>query len=134
MNNILSFTIKLFLLFYLNLFFLNYKIYSECNNCCCKENLNDNIKKDDDLKNNKGNDDYNNDDEDNNSENEKNNKYYLNSGYDIDLPLNIEWANCNCSYLGLFRFFLSDKYFLDKLINKKTSIFDEFSKKGKKTQ
>lgn len=134
MNNILSFTIKLFLLFYLNLFFLNYKIYSECNNCCCKENLNDNIKNDDDLKNNKGNDDYNNDDEDNNSENEKNNKYYLNSGYDIDLPLNIEWANCNCSYLGLFRFFLSDKYFLDKLINKKTSIFDEFSKKGKKTQ
>lgn len=136
MNNILSFIIKLCLLFYLNLFFLNYKIYSECNNCCCKEknkeNLNDNIKNEDDLKNNKGNDDYNNDDEDSNSENEENNKYYLNSGYDIDLPLNILWANCNCSYLGLFRFFLSDKYFLDKLINKKTSIFTEFSKKGKK--
>jgi len=134
MFNRLNFKSKC-LLFCLNLFFFNYKIYSECNNYCCKEknkkNLNDNIKNDDDLKNNKCNDNYNKDDEENNSENEENDKYYLNSGYDIDLPLNILWANCNCSYLGLFRFFLSDNYFLDKLINEKTSIFTEDQKKKK---
>lgn len=128
MNNILSFIIKLCLLFCLNLFFLNYKIYSECNNYCCKEknkeNLNDNIKNDD-LKNNKDKDK----DKDENKDSKNNNKYYLNSGYDIDLPLNILWANCNCSYLSLFRFFLSDNYFLDKLLNKKTSIFTEDQKK-----
>ena len=44
MNNILSFIIKLCLLFCLNLLFLNYKIYSECNNYCCKEKNKKNIK------------------------------------------------------------------------------------------
>ena len=122
-----------------------------CNNCCNNYLKNDkNIK---DLNKNKGNkingnnedikykknnkDDKNNDGDkkDNeNKKNEQNNKYYLASGYDIDLPLNIEWAKCNCSYLGLFRFFLSDNYFLDKLINKKTSIFTEDQKKRKKDQ
>lgn len=127
MNNILSFIIKLCLLFYLNLFFLNYKIYSECNNCCCKEknkeNLNDNIKNEDDLKNNKCNNIYNKDDEENNSENDENNKYYLNSGYDIDLPLNILWANCNCAILSIIRLLISHKYFLDKILNKEICDF-----------
>ena len=107
----------------------NIQILTDFNDTNENENLNNKDEKKLKLNKNKKLN-KNNKDKDENKDSKNNNKYYLSSGYDIDLPLNIEWANCNCSYLGLFRFFLSDNYFLYKLINKKTSIFTEDQKKN----
>ena len=135
----------MYFLFFSMVSILVIKSNNNCCNNCLKSNKN--IK---DLNKNKGNKvkgnneyikykknnkDYKNNDGDKkdneNKTNKQNDKYYLDSGYDIDLPLNIEWRKCNCSVLSIFRFFISDKYFLDKLINKKTSIFNEDQKKRK---
>ena len=36
-----------------------------------------------------------------------NNEFHLSSGLDINVPLNIKWADCNCSYLSVLRFFFN---------------------------
>ena len=48
-------------------------------------------------------------------------QYFLNSGYNIDVPLNLKWHNGNCAMLAVFRFLLSDKVLLERLTNKITS-------------
>lgn len=53
-----------------------------------------------------------------------NEKLHLKSGLSINVPLNIIHENYNCAYLAVFRFFLSDNYFLDKILNKETSTFN----------
>lgn len=53
-----------------------------------------------------------------------NEKLHLKSGLNINVPLNIMHKNFNCAYLAVFRFFLSDNYFLNKILNKETSTFN----------
>ena len=50
-----------------------------------------------------------------------NEEYFLNSEYNINIPLNLKWYNCNCAMLAVFRFLLSDKVLLERLTNKITS-------------
>ena len=50
-----------------------------------------------------------------------NEEYFLNSGVNINVPLNLEWHNCNCAMLVVFRFLLSDKVLLERLTSKITS-------------
>ena len=50
-----------------------------------------------------------------------NEEYFLNSGVNINVPLNLEWYNCNCAMLVVFRFLLSDKVLLERLTSKITS-------------
>ena len=50
-----------------------------------------------------------------------NEEYFLNSGVNINVPLNLEWHNCNCAMLVVFRFLLSDKILLERLTSKITS-------------
>ena len=50
-----------------------------------------------------------------------NEEYFLNSGVNINVPLNLEWYNCNCAMLVVFRFLLSDKILLERLTSKITS-------------
>ena len=50
-----------------------------------------------------------------------NEEYFLNSGVNINVPLNLEWHDCNCAMLVVFRFLLSDKVLLERLTNKITS-------------
>ena len=50
-----------------------------------------------------------------------NEEYFLNSEYNINIPLNLKWYNCNCAMLVVFRFLLSDKVLLERLTNKITS-------------
>ena len=47
-----------------------------------------------------------------------NEEYFLNSGVNINVPLNLEWYNCNCAMLVVFRFLLSDKVLLERLTSK----------------
>lgn len=79
-----------------------------CCKCCGKSYNNYSV-----SQNNVSNNDFNNE------------ELYLKSGIKINIPLNIEWANFNCSYLSIFRFFLSDNYFLNKILNKQFSTFDD---------
>ena len=48
-------------------------------------------------------------------------EYFLNSGYNINIPLNLKWSSykngCNCSAIAVFRFILSDKVLLEILLN-----------------
>lgn len=44
--------------------------------------------------------------------------YYLDSGIDIDVPLNIMWGNNNCAVLCVYRYFLSNKFFYDRITSK----------------
>ena len=50
-----------------------------------------------------------------------NEEYFLNSGYNINIPLNLEWSRYkngwNCSAIAVFRFILSDKVLLEILLN-----------------
>lgn len=46
-----------------------------------------------------------------------NEEYFLNSGYNINVPLNLEWHNCNCGAVAVFRFILSDEILLKKVTN-----------------
>ena len=46
-----------------------------------------------------------------------NEEYFLNSEYNINIPLNLKWYNCNCAMLAVFRFLLSDKGLLKKVTN-----------------
>ena len=55
------------------------------------------------------------------NETKYNEEYFLNSGYNINVPLNLEWHDCNCAMLVVFRFLLSDKVLLERLTNKITS-------------
>ena len=50
-----------------------------------------------------------------------NEEYFLNSGVNINVPLNLKWYKCNCAILAVFRFLLSDKVLLERLTNKITS-------------
>ena len=50
-----------------------------------------------------------------------NEEYFLNSGVNINVPLNLKWHNYNCAMLAVFRFLLSDKVLLERLTNKITS-------------
>lgn len=59
-------------------------------------------------------------------------KYFLNSGLDIKIPLNLKWDNYNCAAISILRFFLSEKHLLDKIINKNNSNYDKFNKMEKK--
>ena len=55
------------------------------------------------------------------NETKYNEEYFLNSGVNINVPLNLKWHNCNCAMLVVFRFLLSDKVLLERLTNKITS-------------
>lgn len=55
------------------------------------------------------------------NEKKYNEEYFLNSGVNINVPLNLEWHDCNCAMLVVFRFLLSDKVLLERLTNKITS-------------
>ena len=55
------------------------------------------------------------------NETKYNEEYFLNSGYNINVPLNLEWHNYNCAAIAVFRFLLSDKVLLERLTNKITS-------------
>lgn len=50
-----------------------------------------------------------------------NEEYFLNSGYNINVPLNLKWSSYkngwNCSAIAVFRFILSDKVLLEKVLN-----------------
>ena len=95
---------------FLLLFFYFKNCYCCCKNSCCDSNRQDNNKI--------------------NNENNKDRescKYYLDSGYNINLPLNAEWANCNCAILAVIRLLLSHKFFLDKILNKEIS---DYAKKA----
>lgn len=50
-----------------------------------------------------------------------NEEYFLNSGVNINVPLNLEWSKYkngwNCSAIVVFRFILSDKVLLEKVLN-----------------
>ena len=50
-----------------------------------------------------------------------NEEYFLNSGYNINVPLNLKWSSYkngwNCSAIAVFRFILSDKVLLEILLN-----------------
>ena len=50
-----------------------------------------------------------------------NGEYFLNSGVNINVPLNLEWSRYkdgwNCSAIAVFRFILSDKVLLEILLN-----------------
>lgn len=50
-----------------------------------------------------------------------NEEYFLNSGVNINVPLNLKWHDCNCAMLVVFRFLLSDKVLLERLTKKITS-------------
>ena len=51
------------------------------------------------------------------NETKYNEEYFLNSGYNINVPLNLKWYKCNCAILAVFRFLLSDKGLLKKVTN-----------------
>ena len=51
------------------------------------------------------------------NETKYNEEYFLNSGYNINVPLKLEWHNCNCAAVAVFRFILSDKDLLKKVTN-----------------
>lgn len=55
------------------------------------------------------------------NEKKYNEEYFLNSGLNIKVPLNLKWHDCNCAMLAVFRFLLSDKVLLERLTNKITS-------------
>lgn len=44
---------------------------------------------------------------------------FVDSGIHYKTPLNIEWANNNCAVLSVVRLLISEKNFIDRLLNKK---------------
>ena len=58
-----------------------------------------------------------------------NEEYFLNSGYNINVPLNLEWSRYkdgwNCSAIAVFRFILSDKVLLEILLNENKKTLNE---------
>lgn len=98
------------------------------NNCCCyyKEEQNLTIKNNKEPKTNKT---Y-----------EKNlprkiinyEKYFLYSGQNVLVPLNIKHGNNNCSYIAILRFFISDGWLSGKLSNNQTTDIDQLPEKTRK--
>ena len=58
-----------------------------------------------------------------------NEEYFLNSGVNINVPLNLEWSRYkngwNCSAIAVFRFILSDKVLLEILLNENKKTLNE---------
>ena len=58
-----------------------------------------------------------------------NEEYFLNSGYNINVPLNLKWSRYkngwNCSAIAVFRFILSDKVLLEILLNENKKTLNE---------
>ena len=55
--------------------------------------------------------------------------YFLDSGQNVLVPLNIKHGNNNCSYLAILRFFISDGWLSYKLANNQTTDIDQLPKK-----
>ncbi len=59
-------------------------------------------------------------------------KYFLYSGQNVLVPLNIKHGNNNCSYIAILRFFISDGWLSYKLSNNQTTDIDQLPEKTRK--